>query len=529
MNSVQIRGNHMSRSDQFDNFSNEQENPDVSSDTYNLESSVDIYDSPDIIDVTPESGGGDEASAAETENAGVTGTHGAGEYGVSPYGVQPSPENNQENAGNPYTAPYGNGQYGGNPYNDQYGNHPYGSGQYGNNQYGNNPYGNGQYGNNQYGNGQYGNNQYGNNPYGNGQYGNSQYGNGQYGNNQYGNNPYGNGQYGNNQYGNNPYANSQYSPFAAPPRKNKSGLIIGIVVAVIVLFLIAVFALVYKAMDLYTQNARNAGSSRDEYNFDDDDWGTDHHDYDYNDDGYDYDYDYNGDGYDDYDYDYDDDWYNNYDYDDYEGDSPYYEFHNEIRDDLSYSVELEDEDYEPRNDNVDMEFTYPVISGRDVPNLDKLNEAIRSEIDAYIDFYEQEYAETVGDDEYYQCRIVPYVTYMDEDKLSIVLDERINSAYYTEVYLYCINIDMEHGVVMDNGNILSIDDDFSIEFRERCEEQNGTISSIDMMSDQQITELFNSENIIVFYTPLGMEIGFNYDGGWATVTYEDYEQYLKVF
>ena len=64
----------MSRSDQFDNFSNEQENPDVSSDTYNLESSVDIYDSPDIIDVTPESGGGDEASATETENAGVTGT-----------------------------------------------------------------------------------------------------------------------------------------------------------------------------------------------------------------------------------------------------------------------------------------------------------------------------------------------------------------------------------------------------------------------------------------------------------------------
>lgn len=498
MNSVRIRGNHMSQSDQFDNVSNEQENPDVSSDTYNLESSVDIYDSPDIIDVTPESGGGDEASAAETENAGVTGTHGAGEYGVSPYGVQPSPENNQENAGNPYTAPYGNGQYGGSPYNDQYGNNPYGNSQYGNNQYGNNPYGNGQYGNNQYGN-----------------------------------NPYGNGQYGNNQYGNNPYANSQYSPFAAPPRKNRSGLIIGIVVAVIVLFLIAVFALVYKAMDLYTQNARNAGSSRDEYNFDDDDWGTDHHDYDYNDDGYgydyDYDYNYNGDGYDDYDYDYDDDWYNNYDYDDYEGDSPYYEFHNEIRDDLSYSVELEDEDYEPRNDNVDMEFTYPVISGRDVPNLDKLNEAIRSEIDAYIDFYEQEYAETVGDDEYYQCRIVPYVTYMDEDKLSIVLDERINSAYYTEVYLYCINIDMEHGVVMDNGNILSIDDDFSIEFRERCEEQNGTISSIDMMSDQQITELFNSENIIVFYTPLGMEIGFNYDGGWATVTYEDYEQYLKVF
>ncbi len=49
------------------------------------------------------------------------------------------------------------------------------------------------------------------------------------------------------------------------------------------------------------------------------------------------------------------------------------------------------------------------------------------------------------------------------------------------------------------------------------------------MTDQEITALFNSPDIIVFYTPKGMEIGFNYDEGWVTVTYEEYEQYLKVF
>ena len=48
-------------------------------------------------------------------------------------------------------------------------------------------------------------------------------------------------------------------------------------------------------------------------------------------------------------------------------------------------------------------------------------------------------------------------------------------------------------------------------------------------SDQQITDYFKSDDIIVFYTPNGMEIGFNYEEGWVTVTYEEYEKYLKVF
>ena len=48
---------------------------------------------------------------------------------------------------------------------------------------------------------------------------------------------------------------------------------------------------------------------------------------------------------------------------------------------------------------------------------------------------------------------------------------------------------------------------------------------------QEITDYFNSNAVIVFYTPMGMEIGFNYDDGyaWVTATYEDYEDYLKVF
>ena len=88
---------------------------------------------------------------------------------------------------------------------------------------------------------------------------------------------------------------------------------------------------------------------------------------------------------------------------------------------------------------------------------------------------------------------------------------------------------MENGVILDNENILSIDDTFSVEFRKQSDIQNGEIVYLTSMTDQEITALFNSPDIIVFYTPKGMEIGFNYDEGWVTVTYEEYEQYLKVF
>ena len=555
----------MRQSDDFDNLSdlnsvNEENGHDpendasfdgVSSDPYASESREDIYDTPDIIDVEPKTEETESVSAEPVVDAEVVsgGPYpnggGQGPYGENPYGVNPYRGN--PNGNDPYGgSPNGNNPYGGNPYgNNSYGNDPYGGSPNGNNSYGGNPYGNNSYGNNPYGGSPNGNNSYGGNPYGNNSYGNNPYGGSPNGNNSYngnpngndpygnsyGKNPYGNNQYGNNQYGNgpyggSPYGNNPYSPFAAPPKKNKSGLIIGIVAVVIILFLIAIFALVYRAVELYVKDADDLKNSREEYDFDDDDWGNDHRDR-YDD--YD-DYDYDDYGYDDYDdYDYDDHGDDDYNYDD--PSNPYYTLHDSIRNDLSYSVDFayEEHEQETGNDNVDIEFLFPVIYGDEVPNLDQLNATIKSEIDSLYDFYEQEFEGNIGENDYYQCSVMSYVTYMDEEKMSIVLDERIYSTYYNYAYLYCLNIDMEHGVVLDNDNMLSLDDEFSIEFREKNEIQNGANSSIDMMSDQQITGLFNSDDVIVFYTPLGMEIGFNYDEGWVTVTYKEYEQYLKVF
>ncbi len=314
-------------------------------------------------------------------------------------------------------------------------------------------------------------------------------------------------------FGGQPPYDNPYSPYALPQKKQPAGLIVGIVIAIIILFLIAVFALASKAVNMLSEKEKE-DLRRDVYEFDD-------YDYDYD---YDHDYDY------DYDYGEDDDYW----YDDpeiYLEDDQYYSLQDDIRYDLSYEVEFEDFEYDTEYDNVYIGAGIPVISGDDVPNLETLNESIQKEVNVVTELFEKEYESHIKEDEdsYFEATLSCYVTYMDEDRLSIVYDEQIYCDLGGGVYLICVNVDMKNGVVLDNEEMLVTDDDFSVDFRQRSDEQNGEISYLDYMTDQQITDYFNSDNIIVFYTPKGMEIGFNYEAGWVTVTYEEYEEYLKVF
>ncbi len=532
----------MSQPEQFENNENREnsENKEerTMTDPYTSESSEDIYNTPDILQ-----SGAEEHVQTEEEKDTQGLFSGNQQVSTDPYQTQQNPNTyagggqygNYNSGNNPYGGNAGGGQYG----NYNSGNNPYGGnaggGQYGNYNSGNNPYG-GNAGGGQYGNYNSGNNPYGGNHNG-GQYGNYNAGNNPYGGNhngnQYGNGQYGNGQYNNQPYGTPPYGGNIYSPYAAPQKKSHTGLIIGIVIAVIVLFLVAVFALAYKAVTMVTKEQRiSERIDSDDYNFDDDyDYHHDEHDYDYDDyDDYDYDYGYDDDyGYD-YDYDYDDDYGYDYDYDyDYDSDE-YYTLHDDLKYDLSYSVYFENYEYDTDNDNIFIMVTYPVIEGDDIPNLDKINEALMEESEYFTDFYEEEYKDFIGDDGYFEAYSAGYVTYMDEKKMSVVFSENISTDYYDSAYLYCINIDLENGVVLDNEQLLSLDDDFSVEFRQRSDIQNGEISYLTSMTDQEITDYLNSSDVIVFYTPQGMEIGFNYEEGWVTVTYdEEYQQYLKIF
>lgn len=503
----------MSRPEEFNDLQGKDVENNKISDPYRSETSFDIYNTPDVSGEQE-----NQEDAGQEEPAGPVNRENAEEAEDSAGMTEPEvPENPEEPAdmgavpdvvqtqddvpdpGSPYLdSPYGNQnqQYqGGSPYSDS-------------------PYGN----QNQQAQGS--------SPYSDSPYGNQ--------NQQtYGGNAYNNGQYDQSAYTGNAYNNHPYSPYAAPAKKNNVKLIIGIVAGIIILFLIAVFALTYKVVSLYSEARDRSRHSFEEYEFEDDreanrERRREENDADSYDDGYDQYGGYFDDYYDDYGYgDYDD-----YDYDDYyDYDSdPYYTLHDDIRYDLSYSVDFEYYEYDTDDEDVEIMVTYPVITGENIPNLEHINDVIAEEIDLFKDYFEEEYASYMDDDDSYFSAISSgYVTYMDEEKLSIVFSEYIYTDYYNEAFLYSINVDMENGVILDNENMLSVDDEFSVEFRTRSDAQNGEITYLTAMTDQEITDYFNSSNIIVFYTPKGMEIGFNYEEGWVTVTYEEYEQYLKVF
>ncbi len=218
-------------------------------------------------------------------------------------------------------------------------------------------------------------------------------------------------------------------------------------------------------------------------------------------------------------------------YDDGQYDGEYYEFHNEIRDDLSYQVDFESYEYSVGDDgNISVEVTYPVVTGREAFDEESINEIIQKEL-GEVEDYTESVKEWLTQEETFYFEAEGYVTYMDEDILSIIYKEYgyLDGEIY-ETYVVSVNIDMESGMMLANTQLLDIDDDFSIDFRERCEKQNGVIDNLSMFSDQEITYMLtNDSSLIIFYTPLGMEVGFNYYYGWVTVTYKDYQKFQKRF
>lgn len=199
--------------------------------------------------------------------------------------------------------------------------------------------------------------------------------------------------------------------------------------------------------------------------------------------------------------------------------------------DLDYQIKWEEYSYDTDYEYVFVESNYPVLEGENIPNVEYLNDYIYKEVLYWTESFET-YVDEGGfadDDEFYM-EISGYVTYMDEEKISIVFSEEGYMQGEGAVYLYSINIDVQNGVVLENSSILNMDDTFVVEFRERNRVQNAASGYIDSLSDQEIAEYLNSPLFgIAFYTPLGMEVGININGGWYTVTYKDYEKYIRKF
>ena len=134
----------------------------------------------------------------------------------------------------------------------------------------------------------------------------------------------------------------------------------------------------------------------------------------------------------------------------------------------------------------------------------------------------------------YHAESIGYVTYMDEEKISIVLQEDYEMDGQSSISLYSINVDLISGEIMDNGGLIEYSPQLAERFRDQSSRQNGRVEAVEMMDDEQLLDFLSDENTnIVFYTPVGLEIGFNYttsdSTGWVTATIKDYTGYVPKF
>lgn len=197
---------------------------------------------------------------------------------------------------------------------------------------------------------------------------------------------------------------------------------------------------------------------------------------------------------------------------------------------VGYTVSRDYYAYSSKESNTQIHVSCVSLKG-DVANIEALNKAIYDKTmflaKVYLENY-KEYSSTEGID----ILVDSYVTYNDESTISIVLDEYYRIEEDVNIDLFCINADLDTGMILNNAKILRFDERFAREFKEKSTRQNGDSTALDDMSEYDILYLLEDEyNNIIFYTPMGMELGINYvmngASGWITVTYPDYQQYIN--
>jgi hypothetical protein len=91
-----------------------------------------------------------------------------------------------------------------------------------------------------------------------------------------------------------------------------------------------------------------------------------------------------------------------------------------------------------------------------------------------------------------------------------------------------MNFDLKTGTLLNNSDIIEVSDNLVDAFIDQSLYQNGETDSVTDYSKEEIKEFLSAEeSLILFYTPVGLEIGYNHPYGWVTATLKEYQQYLK--
>ena len=207
--------------------------------------------------------------------------------------------------------------------------------------------------------------------------------------------------------------------------------------------------------------------------------------------------------------------------------------YNALRDDLDYEISFTEETYSSADGIAFLCIEYPQVETGEEWQ-DYINAVLYYEYEYYRGLYEESFKPHItSDEDTYYCIADSYVTYMDEKILSVVFKEEIYMELQAETFeavnLFCLNFDLETGTLLENTEILRMDEAFAIDFRQREVDENGD-EALTYYTDQEILDMLTDDGyLVMFYTPMGMEVGLNLEDRVVYVMYADYEKYLNSF
>lgn len=226
--------------------------------------------------------------------------------------------------------------------------------------------------------------------------------------------------------------------------------------------------------------------------------------------------------------------YENHDASEFQG--PYYEDTVDCIDEsVPYQIKREFDEYLDEKYNICIRTSYVQLEGN-IPNLEAINEQLKNVATEDIEYYKENKAQYQQVIENYEAGVrsdvKSFVTYNDAETVSVAVHYESNFCYDVSLTIKSVNINLVTGTIMDNTQILDMGDGFGEEFRQRSNKQNGSSQGIELFSNIEIVSMLNQEDsLIIFYTPIGMEVGYSYrkDGylGWITISMKDYEKYRK--
>lgn len=203
------------------------------------------------------------------------------------------------------------------------------------------------------------------------------------------------------------------------------------------------------------------------------------------------------------------------------------EFGSCLDESVSYGVDWDFDHRTVSNGNVSWTVDFYQLSG-EIPNLEEINRRLYAMGTYGRDFYLTAYDVNDYFNGQYSAKSNTYITYNDETFLSAITVTSIevlptvgvNMGLY---FVSSFNVDLTTGKIYENSELFCPNDSFVERMKSQSLLQNGEDALLADVDDfWYLSYLASDEYNIVFFSPKGLEVGFNYDAAGDNVSFVGY-------